>query len=253
MASIGRSLLRWRSLSICFFLAILAAAGFYGRHLGYPWGPIYKLVPPPVGKPRITGTVAVFFSGDMGFNTGMGPKIAAHIAAQGIPVLGVNSLTAFSSKLSPAQTDKLVRQTIDRALAMPGTQRLLVIGQSFGADALVAGLLSLPQEDRARIALVALVVPADTLSYRATPGGTFNWGNDGPSLHRARRLYWAPTLCVHGKTEPHSLCPIWEQPNVTRVTLPGDHFLNSDSGLVAATIMHVYARQMAHGSAQHNE
>ncbi len=246
MARIGQSHLHWRSLFICFFLAILVATGLYGRHLGYPWGPIYKVVPSPVGKPRMTGTVGVFFSGDMGFNTGMGPKIAAHIAAQGIPVLGVNSLTAFSSRLSPAQTDKLVRQTIERALAMPGAQRVLVIGQSFGADALVAGLPSLPQEDRARIALVALVVPADTLSYRATPGGTFNWGNDGPSLPHARRLYWVPTLCVHGETEPHSLCPIWQQSNVTSVTLPGDHFLNRDSGLVAATIMQAYARRMAH-------
>lgn len=245
MARIGRGRLRWQSLSICFLLAILAAAGLYGSHLGYPWGPIYKTVPSAVGNPRMTGTVAVFFSGDMGFNTGMGPKIAAHLAAQGIPVLGVNSLTAFSSRLSPAQTDKLVRQTIDRALAMPGAQRVLVIGQSFGADALVAGLPSLPQEDRARVALVALVVPADTLSYRATPGGMFNWGNDGPSLPQARRLYWAPTLCVHGETEPHSLCPIWQQSNVTRVALPGDHYLNRNSALVAATIMQAYAHQSA--------
>ncbi|WP_443971365.1 AcvB/VirJ family lysyl-phosphatidylglycerol hydrolase [Sphingobium sp. CR28] len=240
MVRIGRTLRRWRSFAAGLFIAALIGVGLCGGHLGYPWGSIYKMVPSTVGNPRLKGTVAVFFSGDMGLNTGMGPKIAAHLAAQGMPVLGVNSLTAFSSRLSPEQTEKLVSQAIDRALAIPGAQRVLVIGQSFGADALVAGLPSLPQEDQARIALVALVVPADTLSYRATPGGIFNWGNDGPSLPHARRLVWAPTLCVHGETEAHSLCPIWNQPNVTRVTLPGDHFLNRNSALVADTIMQAY-------------
>ena len=231
---------RWRSARTMLpILLLLAAAGAgYCRYLGYPAGPLYKPVPTtgPASDAR-RGTVALFFSGDLGFNTGMGPKIAAHIAARGIPVLGVNSLSAFAHRRSPQETRLLVRQAIARALAQPGARRLVVIGQSFGADALLTGLKDLPPADRDRIVLAAFIVPQDTLSFRATPGGLFSFGNDGPSLPAAKTLDWVPTLCIHGETEPESLCPSWTGKNVTRIALPGGHFLNDDSGTVAAVIL----------------
>lgn len=219
--------------------ALFLGAVLYAWHIGYPWGPVYTAVPASAApKPAARGTVAVFFSGDMGFNTGMGPRIVAHVAAEGIPVLGVNSLTAFAQRRSPQQAGQLVRDTVGRALAMPGARRLLLIGQSFGADAIVAGAQGLPEALRRRIALVALIVPADTLSYRATPGGIASFGDDGPSLPLARGLDWAPALCIQGREEAHSLCPAWRQPNVRRIALPGGHFLREDAALVAATILH---------------
>lgn len=236
---------RRRSL-IAGLLALVAAlvAGLilWGRHIGYPDGPIYRQVAATApAQPPMRGTAAVFFSGDMGFNTGMGPEIAGRIVAQGIPVVGVNSLSAFAQRRTPQESAALVRDAVARALRQPGTRRVLLIGQSFGAGALLAGLEDLPATLRARIAMVALIVPPDSLLLQATPGGVFSFGDDGPALPAARRLDWVPVLCIHGEVEAGSLCPLWRQANVRRVALPGGHFLHRDAALVSATVLHAFA------------
>ncbi|AEG50139.1 virulence factor family protein [Sphingobium chlorophenolicum L-1] len=216
-------------------LATLVAGAVYCRHLGYPDGRVFT--PVSAAAPRQDGTVAIFFSGDMGFNAGMGPVIAGHIAQRGVPVIGVNSLAAFARRRSPEESAALVEQAARRALALPGARRLVLAGQSFGANMLLAGLERLPPALRARVAMVALIVPADTMSFRATPGGVFDFGNDGPAAPAAHALDWAPVLCVHGVSESGSLCPGWRQPNVRVVALPGGHFLEDDSALVAKTLL----------------
>ncbi|WP_375197454.1 AcvB/VirJ family lysyl-phosphatidylglycerol hydrolase [Sphingobium sp.] len=228
--------------------ALLAGATAYCRHLGYPRGPIFTLV--RASAPGRDGTVAVFFSGDMGFNAGMGPVIAGHMAKGGLPVVGVNSLTAFARRRSPDEAAALVEQAARRALALPGARRLMLVGQSFGANMLLAGLDRLAPSLRSRVAMVALIVPADTMLFRATPGGVFDFGDDGPAGPAARALDWAPVLCIHGVEESGSLCPGWRQRNVYVVGLPGGHFLNDDSAGVAATLLRAANIAKSSGSAE---
>ncbi|GAY19688.1 MULTISPECIES: AcvB/VirJ family lysyl-phosphatidylglycerol hydrolase [Sphingobium] len=223
------------TLILAFLAAISAGAAGYCHYLGYPNGRIFT--PVPAAAPREDGTVAVFFSGDMGFNAGMGPVIARHVAQGGVPVLGVNSLAAFARRQSPEESGRLVETAARRALALPGARRLVLAGQSFGANMLLAGLERLPPSLRARVAMVALIVPADTMLFRATPGGVFDFGDDGPAAPAARALDWAPVLCIHGVKESGSLCPGWRQPNVRVVGLPGGHFLEDDSERVAKTLL----------------
>ena len=222
-------------------LAVGLALGVYARHLGYPSGPIWRAYTAAGAAPR-NGTVAVFMSGDMGLNTGMAVGITDRLARAGMPVIGVNSLAAFAYRRTPAEIDALVREATARALAVPGARRVVLIGQSFGANALLAGVGALPAAWRARVALVALVVPGQTMLRRATPGGAFDIGDDGPALPAARRLDWVPVLCVSGAEEDDSLCPGWKQPNVTRAVLPGDHYLHHDAALVTATLLRRLAR-----------
>jgi len=222
-------------LTLAFLAALIAGAAAYCRYLGYPDGRIFT--PVPAVAPRKDGAVAVFFSGDMGFNAGMGPVIARHMAQGGLPVLGVNSLSAFAQRRTAEESAALVEQAARRALALPGARRLVLAGQSFGANMLLAGLERLPPSLRARIAMVALIVPADTMLFRATPGGVFDFGDDGPAAPAAHALDWAPVICIHGLEESGSLCPGWRQSNVRIIGLPGGHFLRDDSALVAATLL----------------
>lgn len=219
---------------------LLAVVGF-AMTVGWFCGPVFTTIPasasPTAGR---GGTTAVFFSGDMGFNTGMGPRMARHLADAGIAVVGVNSLTAFSGGGDARSAAAVVRAAVTRALAVPGTRRVLLIGQSFGANIVLAGAGALPPDLRARVTLIELVVPADTMQFRATPGGVIDEGNDGAALPYARRLAASSVLCIHGETEADSLCPEWRQANVRTVVLPGDHYLQHDDALVAATLLHGY-------------
>ena len=219
-------------------LTIVAAAIGYLAFIGYFGGAVFLLVPAQGVPPEAErGTVAVLFSGDMGFRAGMAPRVARRLAAQGIPVIGANTLTAFASRRDPAQAAALVADGVRRALTLPGARRVLLIGQSFGANIALAGAAAMPPALRKRVALIELVVPADTMLFRATPGGILDLSHDGPAMPFARRVADLPVLCVHGETEEDSLCPAWRQRNVRTVTLPGDHYLQHDDLLVATTLL----------------
>lgn len=206
---------------------------------GYLGGPVFTdLAPAAVAPPpAFRGLSFVFLSGDTGFRTGMARAVADRFAALGAPVVGVNTLTYFRRRRTPEEATRLVEAAARRALAAPGTRRLVLVGQSFGADMLQAGLSGVSEPLRSRIALVALVVPGATVAYRASPSDLF--GLEAPEvdgLPTARRLTWTPLLCIYGIEEPASLCPRLRGPNVRRIGLPGGHFLHRDSDRLFRTL-----------------
>jgi len=224
-------------VAACLFVGVLGFTGYLG-------GPVFTdLAPAPVvPPPALRGAAVALLSGDMGFRMGMGRAVADRLAAHGVPVVGVNTLTYFRVRRTPREAERLVEAAARRALAVPGTKRLVLVGQSFGADMLQAGLSGLPEALRRRIALVALVVPGATIVYRASPSNLFDLERpEVDGFATASRLDWAPVLCVYGVEEPASLCPGLARPNVRRVGLPGGHPLRRDSDRLYRTLVEAVA------------
>lgn len=231
-----------RILAAVVALLLIGAVG-YLAHIGYYSSEIYRLEPargkPPAGR---EATVVVFMSGDSGLKAGMATTVIGALADRGIPVLGVNSLTAFRNGKTPAETRALVADATRRALRLPGARRVVLIGQSFGADMLQYGVASLPSDLRPRVAQVILTVPGDTLLFTASPGGLLDGAPDGPALPSARRIDWVPVLCVHGREETTSLCPLLHAANVRTVALPGGHYLHHDGARLADLLWNTILR-----------
>ncbi|AHE53137.1 AcvB/VirJ family lysyl-phosphatidylglycerol hydrolase [Sphingomonas sanxanigenens] len=229
---------RLRRLMVVLALLVAAAGGFAGwlAHIGYFGGPVFFEIPAKPGT-SAQGAVAVLLSGDLGFRIGMGPRIADRLAADGIPVIGVSSLAYFRTQRTPADAQALLAKAARRALAFGHGDRLILIGQSFGADMLHVGLTRLPADLRGKVQMVALVVPTDTVFFRASPGELFNWARpDAAALPTARALTWVPTVCIRGVDEADSLCPALTQPNVRGVALPGGHALHHDIDALYAAL-----------------
>lgn len=229
----------WLRLLGTVFAASIAAALLWLGYVGAFGGTLYADLPAkgPAATAR-QDVAAVIFSGDMGFNIGMAPKIAARLAAAGISVTGVNSLVHFRTRRTPAEVRAYIEDAMHHARATMGARRLILIGQSYGADMLPVGLAALPQAERDRIALVALVVPTDTLYFRISPAEMFEWSTpDADALPTARMLNWVPVLCLRGAAETRSLCPLLRTPNVEHVALPGGHLLRLDDAAVAAQLL----------------
>ena len=227
------------ALMVLTVLAALAAATYVG----------YFASDPVTAVPAIERhgrNKVIFLSGDMGFNIGMGPKIARGIAASGIPVLGFNSLTYFRRTRSPAQISDIIRKLLQRADREFGPGPTILVGQSFGADALQLGLANATPAERAKVQLVVLVVPTDGIYLRASPNEMLNFGRpDLPALQTADELNWVPLLCIHGEDEAHSLCPLLKGRNVQVVTLPGGHFLDGNVDKVIDAILDSIATKKA--------
>lgn len=207
-------------------LILYAVAGFFDRD------PIHLFGMEGGRKP----IAAVYFSGDMGLRFGMGPYVAGALAEAGVPVLGVNSSTAFVRHRTREETDAIFANAVRETLARTGAKRVIVMGQSFGADIVRVGLVSLPADLRKRIAAVVLVVPGETAYFRADPTNIAYTGTPDADASTARALDWVPITCIRGALETDTLCPFLQTPNVRRITLPGGHFLRNDHDLLVRTI-----------------
>lgn len=223
--------------AVLLVIAVLILGGL--GYIGYFGGPVMTVIPATAApQPDERGIAAVFLSGDMGDHVGMGPPVTRAIAAHGLPVVAINSLTYFRTRRTPAQAQALIRQAMARALALPGMHRVVLIGQSFGSDMLQSALPGLTTEERARVVMIGLTVPGATVDYKATPGGLWSPAvTDIPAAATGRLLTWTPVICIQGKEETDSLCPSMTMPNVTRVALPGGHTLRYDSALLSRTLI----------------
>ncbi|MBC9031319.1 type IV secretion system protein VirJ [Sphingomonas sp. JC676] len=207
-------------------LILYAVAGFFDRD------PVHLFGMEDGSKP----VAAVYFSGDMGLRFGMGPYVAGALAKAGVPVLGVSSSTAFARHRSREEVDAIVANAIRDTLMRTGAEKIIVLGQSFGADMVRVGLVSLPADLRARVVAVVLVVPGETAYFRADPTNIAYTGTPDADASSARKLDWVPLTCIWGKAETDSLCPLLLSPNVRRIPLPGGHFLQNDHDLLVRTI-----------------
>lgn len=218
-------------------LLLAVAAGVTLDHLEripYFGGPMVTLSTPS-GPPR-DGLGIVMMSGDMGFRAGLSGAVADRMAAAGYPVAAINSLSFAADGRTAGEIRGLLIAQMHRLLAMPGVERIVLIGHSFGADLLHVGLMKLPAADRARVALVILEVPTDSVYLTAGFREYFDLGTpDVSALASASQLNWAPVTCVRGSDELTSLCPMLaKMPNVREVILPGGHTLMHDGARLFA-------------------
>ncbi|UZW57349.1 virulence factor [Sphingobium sp. JS3065] len=215
-------------------------------YLGYLGGHLFDIMPAKAGQKADRHAVALFLSGDMGFHAGLGPAIADRLTIDGIPVVAINSLHFFRIRRTPEQTGAMIAVGLRRAIAIDPEARLLLLGQSFGADVIAPSLPYVPNALRRRIAFVGLIVPGGTREWRASPSEMFSIGEPQEDASLAgRRLSWVPLLCIHGADERSSLCPSLHQRNAISVRLPGGHALHHDADTASAILLRAIDRTLA--------
>ncbi|MDJ0277846.1 AcvB/VirJ family lysyl-phosphatidylglycerol hydrolase [Sphingomonas sp. 2R-10] len=217
------------------FAGLLVLLGLAAPALGLIDTRSLRLVESDRAHPPV---VAVYVSGDMGLRFGLGSVVVPALAAHGIPVVGVSSPVNFGTRKTRAQVDAVIAGAIRTALARTGARRVILMGQSFGADMVSATAPDLPADLRARIAAISVVVPAQTVYFRSDPTGILYHGSpDARPAAALRALDWAPVVCIYGRDESDSLCPTLRGGRAQVFALPGGHFLAHDDQLVIATIL----------------
>jgi len=221
-------------------------AGYFDRdpvHV-YPAIGVQASGPPPIA--------VVNFSGDMGLRFLLGASTSRGLTEHGIPVVGITTPSLFAQHRTRQELDAIIADGVRTALARTGAKRVMVMGQSYGADIVRTGLANLPADLRPRVAAIVLILPGDTVFYRADPSSLlYDHGTpDSMGATTGNQLTWAPLTCIYGVEETDSLCPLLTTANARKVGMPGGHNIRHDAdGLlrhVLATIRSV-APSAGHG------
>lgn len=184
-------------------------------------------------------TFAVMLSGDGGWAS-LDRAVSDALAAQGVSVVGWDSLGYFwtAHEPDPAAAD-LVR-VLRHYLARWRKERVLLIGYSFGADVLPFLASRLPPDLSERVDLVALLGAGQTATFEFHLSDWLGGGprSDGLPVREAlAQGTWPRLLCIYGDRETDSICPSLSGPRVIVEQVPGDHHFNADYAGLAERIL----------------
>jgi type IV secretory pathway VirJ component len=199
-----------------------------------------KLVETPAARPG--DTLAVLYSGDGGWG-GLDRGVARTLAGGGVPVVGFNSLRYFSGAHSPQAAADDLAAAMRRYADLWGRSKVVLIGYSFGADALPAIVPLLPGELRARVKGLVLVGTGPTGDLRFHPTSWLGVAApDGyPIAPAVEALKGLPMTCIYGDKERHDVCASLSAATIRQVRLPGSHHFNGDYATLGQAVLQAAA------------
>lgn len=182
--------------------------------------------------------MAIIYSGDGGW-VGIDRDIAGELSKAGIPVVGVDSLSYFWTARTPAGAGKNLGQLIEAFSAHWRRPRVLLVGYSFGADAMPAMIGQLPTATRNKIAKVAFLGFSSTADFQFHLGSWLDIGSDNslPTIPAVTRLRGLPMLCIRGQEEDDSACGQIPPGIAQQYVVPGGHHFDRNAALLTQIIL----------------
>jgi type IV secretory pathway VirJ component len=201
-----------------------ANTGATGPGTGSPVGyPPVVVSPVRIGSPG-RDLMAVILTGDGGWAE-IDKSIAAGLATAGVPSVGWDSLRYYWTPRTPEGAAADLSRIIRHYSALWGTNHVLLVGYSFGADVLPFLVNRLPSDLQAKVKNITLLGPSDTAAFEFHISSWFGGGGEPryPTVPEINRLTPA-VACVYGADERDSPCL---RINATRVAVSvgkGHHF-----------------------------
>lgn len=182
---------------------------------------------------------AVMFSGDGGWAL-LDRAVTAELAKNGLPTVGWDSLSYFWKARHPDEVALDLERVLRRYLEVWKKERIVLIGYSFGADALPALANRLPADLRDRLDLMVFLGLSD---YAAFEFHLTDWVSDEPSKSdqpvrpELEKLSAVKRLCIYGADEDDAACPKLVDLGLIVEKMPGDHHFDEDYPGVAQRIL----------------
>lgn len=182
--------------------------------------------------------MAIVYSGDGGW-VGVDRDVANELAAAGIPVVGVDSLSYFWTARTPAGAAHDLGQLIEAFSQHWRRPRVLLVGYSFGADAMPYMVGQLPAATRAKIEKIALLGFSNTADFQFHLGSWLNISSDNalPTIPAITRLRGMPIICVRGEDEADSACGQIPAGIVQQYLVPGGHHFDRNAALLGKIVL----------------
>lgn len=194
-------------------------------------------LPIVVGKPKGQPKgVVVFFSGDGGWRD-LDKTIGDWLTAEGIEVVGVDSLRYFwSEKTAQQMADDIgaMLTNVKPAANVP----IGLFGYSFGADTLPFAIAKLDPKWAQRVSLIGLLAPSMQTGFQISVGGWLGMSTgDNDVVEAATHLPAERVLCVYGSEEEDTACIEPKLAAFTKLPIEGGHHFDGNYDALAARLL----------------
>jgi type IV secretory pathway VirJ component len=188
--------------------------------------------------------IAVLLTGDGGWSGPLDRGLAAQLAQRGVSTVGFDCLRYFWHRRSPEQAADDLARVMRHYLSGWRAQRVVLIGYSFGADALPFIVQRLPPQLREQVETLNLLGPSDTASFVIhltdfIPGRKTTGEPVAPEVLSAG----VPVLCLYGEGDTEALCPSLPADRVTIDRIGSGHHFSADYTALADRILR-FARSL---------
>jgi type IV secretory pathway VirJ component len=179
-------------------------------------------VPSPGGGGSI---LAVHLTGAGGW--GVTDKgVAEGLSAEGIPVVGLNSLKYFWTRRTPDSAAEDLERVLRYYFQAWDKKSAVIIGYSFGADALPFIYNRLPDDLKGRIRLLVLMGPSEAANFElhfANLLGKDSWKDDIPTMPEIEKIKNVAVLCFYGTDDTANLCGRLASRGIRTIPIPSGH------------------------------
>ncbi|MBW3571644.1 MAG: virulence factor [Gemmatimonadetes bacterium] len=189
---------------------------------------------------------AIVLTGD-GPTGGTGKRVAAELAAHGIPSVVWHSLRYYWTPRTPEQAARDLDRVIRHHGRQWGRDRVVLVGYSMGADVLPFLVNRLPDDTRGMIGGVALLALAHDAVFEFR---VEQWWRTSSAPRRATRpevdrLAGLDVLCVWGRGDEKAACPAMATAPVRVIELNGGHHFRGDRARLLRVVRELAQRANA--------
>jgi type IV secretory pathway VirJ component len=172
---------------------------------------------------------AIVLTGD-GPTGGTAKRVAADLAAHGIPSVIWHSLRYYWSPKSPEQAARDLDAVIRHYGEVWGREKVVLVGYSMGADVLPFLINRLPDDTRGRVGGVALLALAHdaVFEFRIEQWWRTSTAPRFATRPEVENLAGLPMLCVWGRGDDKAACPAMATAPLTVIGLEGGHHFKGD-------------------------
>jgi len=190
-----------------------------------------------------TDMMAVLYSGDGGW-AGLDRDVAAALAKEGVPVVGLDSLAYFWNERSPANAAADLNAIIEGYSTHWHRPRVVLVGYSFGADALPYIADHLSPAARARVKRLAMLGLSSNAEFQFHLSSWLDMSSTSayPTIPAITRLRGLSMLCVQGADETDSACRAIPKGLASVQIVPGGHHFDGNAPMLARAILNGVAQ-----------
>jgi type IV secretory pathway VirJ component len=179
----------------------------------------------PNAQQSTNDSLVVLLTGDGGWAE-IDKSLANILAEKGVPTVALDSLSYFWKARTPEETAKDVEDIISTYLEKWHKKRVMLIGYSFGADALPFIANRLAPETQQKVSLIALLGMGKTAAFEFRLSSWMNADTHAsrlPLLPEIANLKWANSICIYGIEDDAANCLPTVELGVKEISMTGDH------------------------------